>query len=341
MAEKILTITVPCYNSQDYMEHSIQSLLPGGNDVEIIIVDDGSKDRTGEIADNLAKQYPDIVRVIHQENGGHGEAVNTGMRNATGHFFKVVDSDDSLSLKAYRRVLKFLKEVREEEKELDMLVCNYMYDKQGVTHKKEIHYRNSLPINQFITWDDAGNFKPGHYILMHSVIYRTGLLRECGLELPKHTFYVDNLYVYEPLPYVKSLYYMDVCLYKYFIGRDDQSVNQKVMTSRVLQQLKVNEIMFRVYDLEAIEHEKLRNYMYSYLQIMCVITTAYLALDGTSEKWQIKKDFWKNMKQDNRPMYKHIMYKNMLGVLINVPGHVGKNIIKVGYRAANKIFGFN
>ena len=91
---KYLTITVPCYNSQDYMEHCIDSLLIGGEDVEILIVDDGSKDRTGEIADRYALEYPNIVKAIHQENGGHGEAVNAGIRNATGLYFKVVDSDD-------------------------------------------------------------------------------------------------------------------------------------------------------------------------------------------------------------------------------------------------------
>ena len=91
---KLLSVTVPCYNSEDYMENCIHSLLTGGPEVEIIIVDDGSTDRTGEIADKYAKDYPDIVKVVHQENGGHGEAVNTGLRYAEGLFFKVVDSDD-------------------------------------------------------------------------------------------------------------------------------------------------------------------------------------------------------------------------------------------------------
>lgn len=94
---KLLSIAVPCYNSEDYMRHCIETLLPGGEDVEIIIVDDGStKDRTAEIADEYAAKYPGIVKAVHQENGGHGEAVNTGLRNATGLYFKVVDSDDWL-----------------------------------------------------------------------------------------------------------------------------------------------------------------------------------------------------------------------------------------------------
>ena len=86
---------------------------------------------------------------------------------------------------------------------------------------------SNLPKDRIFTWKEAGHFHKGQYILMHSVIYRTKLLVECGLELPKHTFYVDNIYVYKPLPSVRTLYYMDVDFYRYFIGRDDQSVNER------------------------------------------------------------------------------------------------------------------
>ena len=90
---KLLSIAIPCYNSQDYMEHCIRTLLVGGEDVEILIVDDGSKDATPEIADSYAKRYPTIIRAVHQENGGHGSAVNAGIRHATGLYYKVVDSE--------------------------------------------------------------------------------------------------------------------------------------------------------------------------------------------------------------------------------------------------------
>ena len=179
------------------MEHCILSLLPGGDDVEILIVDDGSKDRTAEIADEYERKYPGIVRAIHQENGGHGEAVNAGIRNATGLFFKVVDSDDWVDYEAYMKILKKLRELAGGDTVLDMFIANYVYEKEGVRHKKIMRY-SSLPQDKIFTWNEAGRFHKGQYILMHSVIYRTQLLRECGLELPKHTFYVDNIYVYKP-----------------------------------------------------------------------------------------------------------------------------------------------
>ena len=109
---KLITFTVPCYNSAAYMDHCIETLLTAGEDAEIILVDDGSKDDTGKIADAYAEKYPTIVRVIHQENGGHGEGVNQGIRNATGVYFKVVDSDDWLDTDALQQVLAELLEER-------------------------------------------------------------------------------------------------------------------------------------------------------------------------------------------------------------------------------------
>ena len=206
---KLLTFAVPCYNSQAYMEHCVETLLEGGDDVEIILVDDGSKDDTGAIADRYAAQYPDIVRVVHQENGGHGEGVNQGLRRAQGLYYKVVDSDDWADVDALRKVIAKLREFSQMEHPVDMLVCNYVYEHVEDQTQKVMRYTNVFPQNRVFTWDEIGRFRPSQYLLMHSVFYRTQLLRGCGLELPKHTFYVDNIFVYQPLPFVKTLYYMD------------------------------------------------------------------------------------------------------------------------------------
>ncbi|MBP3341180.1 MAG: glycosyltransferase, partial [Peptococcaceae bacterium] len=274
--QKVLSIAIPSYNSEAYMANCIESLLIGGDDVEILIVNDGSKDGTAQIADAYAAKYPNIIRAVHQENGGHGEAVNAGLRNATGRYFKVVDSDDWVDPKAYKEILALLKQMIAQETQLDMLISNFIYDKQGVTYKKVMHYRSVLPKDQIFTWDQIGHFQKGQYILMYSVIYRTQLLRDCAMELPKHTFYVDNIFVYQPLPFVKTIYYLDVDFYHYFIGRDDQSVNEKVMIKRLDQQIRVNKLMADYYDLSdktVVPNKKLRNYMYNYLEIITCISS--------------------------------------------------------------------
>ena len=190
---KLLTFAIPCYNSQDYMEKCIDSILVGGEDVEILIIDDGSKDRTAEIADDYARRYPTIVKAIHQENGGHGEAVNAGIRNASGIYFKVVDSDDWVDEFAYLQILDKLRELVGSENNLDMLLANYVYEKEGAKRKKVMR-QTGFPKDEVFTWSDIRHFYKGHYILMHSVIFRTKLLKDCHLRLPEHTFYVDNLY---------------------------------------------------------------------------------------------------------------------------------------------------
>ena len=146
---------------------------------------------------------------------------------------------------------------------LDMLLANYVYEKEGAKHKRVMR-QTGFPKDQIFTWSDVRHFYKGHYILMHSVIYRTKLLRECGLELPKHTFYVDNIYVYKPLPHVRTMYYMDVDFYRYYIGREDQSVNEKVMISRLDQQIFVTKTMIDMYQLKNVKCKKLRNYMLNY-----------------------------------------------------------------------------
>ena len=176
---KLLTIAVPCFNSAAYMKKCIESLLPGGDAVEILIVDDGStKDNTAEITDMYEEKYPRIVRAIHQPNKGHGGAVNTGIENATGMYFKVVDSDDHLSGKAYKQVLRKLKEFAGQEEPVDLLISNFVYDKELENRHKIMQYRSSLPVGREFTWDEAKRFRKGQYILMHSVIYRTQILRD-------------------------------------------------------------------------------------------------------------------------------------------------------------------
>ena len=224
---KILSIAVPCYNSEAYMEKCIDSLLVGGEEVEILIVDDGSKDGTAEIADRYQEKYPTIVKAIHQENKGHGGAVNTGVENATGLYFKVVDSDDWVNPEAYQKILNVLAEVIRGPKTLDLLISNYVYEKEGAKRKRVMRYAKSLPEGRFFGWDEAKALGKTHYLLMHSLIYRTSLLRECGMKLPEHTFYVDNLVAFIPLPYVKTMYYLDVNFYRYFIGEPTSRLTRK------------------------------------------------------------------------------------------------------------------
>ena len=338
---KLLSFAIPCYNSAAYMEKCIKSCLAGGDDVEIIIVDDGStKDDTLKIAKEYEAKYPNIVKAVHQENGGHGQAVNTGLTNATGMFFKVVDSDDWVDVKSYKKILTKLKSFVEEDDLPDMLIANYVYEKVGAKRKKVIHYENALPVDRMFGWNEMGHFKVDQYILMHSVIYRTQLIKEFGLKLPEHTFYVDNIFVFEPLPVVQKMYYMNVNFYRYFIGREDQSVNETVMISRIDQQLRVTRRLIDSYLGNKPVNERCRKYMVTYLRIMMEVSSIFLIISGTDENLVKKKELWKYVKDSDSKLYKELRYI-ILGNTVNLPGKVGRGISNTGYKVMNKLIGFN
>ena len=342
---KLLSVAIPCYNSAAYMCKCIDSLLTGGEDMEILIVDDGSSDRTAEIADRYQVMNPNVIRVIHKENGGHGSAVNAGLEAATGLYFKVVDSDDWVKDSALQQILEYLRSTAGTAPQLDMLISNFVYDKVGEKRHKVMQYRRSLPTDRIFTWSDVKRFHKGHYILMHSVIYRTGLLRECGLHLPEHTFYVDNLYVFEPLPYVRNMYYMDVNFYHYFIGRQDQSVNQQVMISRLDQQIRVNKLMVDYYtDRERRSRiasmPMCRSYMYNYLEIITTISSVLALCSYTREDMERKKELWEYIRRKDFFLYSKLR-RGIFGIAMNVPGRGGRNITVGGYNIVRHFFNFN
>ena len=310
---KHLTITVPCFNSEDYLERCVDSLVVGGENVEIIIVNDGSTDRTGEIAERYARQFPDIVTVVHKENGGHGSGVNTGLALASGMYFKVVDSDD----------------------------CNYTYNHLDEGTEKTIHYKNVFPVGKVCTWDQIGMFRPSQYLVMHALVYRTDILRKSGVVLPEHTFYVDNLFAYCPLPCVESICYLDIDLYQYYLGREDQSVNEKVLIARIEQQIRVTKMVAESVDLNAVRrrYPKLANYMCRNISIMMAISSIHLLLRGDERARTRHFELWSDIKRSDPGLYYRLRYTKLSG-FTNLPGKLGKLATVGGYRLARKIYQF-
>lgn len=337
---KLLTVAIPCYNSQDYMEHAVETALVGGEDIEILIVNDGSSDETAQIADKLEKDNPGIVRAIHQENGGHGQAVNTGIENAKGLYFKVLDSDDWFDRNALLKILDLLRGFVEDGIGIDMFIANYVYEKPSIHKHKAIRYTTALPEEKVFGWSDIKHFKVSQNILMHSVIYRTKLLRQCGLKLPKHTFYVDNIFVYQPLPFVKTMYYLNADLYRYFIGRDDQSVNETVMLGRIDQQIKVNKLMIESHDLSKFRNKKLRDYMLKYLTMMMTVSSVFLIKEGSEESLEKRAELWRFLKEQSPTMFR-MVNRYALSRPMQFRGKAGRQMVVWGYKLSRKFYGFS
>ena len=346
MTQKIITFGIPCYNSADYMDHCIESILEGSayaDDVQIVIVDDGSaKDDTPAKADAWQRRHPDIVKAVHQENGGHGMAVLKGLESADGIYSKVVDSDDWLDGDALAALLDSLRKTVESGERVDLFVTNYVYEHTADGTHHTVDYARVLPQGRVFGWDQVGHFLMSQNLLMHSLCYRADVLRaDGGVPMPAHTFYVDNIYAYVPLPRCKTIRYLNVDLYRYFIGREDQSVNEKVMAGRIDQQVRVTRIMMHAYHPYAdVKSAKLRSYMVNYFVIMMAICSVFSKISERPDAMDELAKLWAELKAYDHRLWRRCRL-GMVGIGTNLPGPVGKKFTLGAYRLAGKIVKFN
>lgn len=338
---KYLSVAVPCYNSQSYMKNCIESILKGGDDVEIIIIDDGSTDDTGKIADEYGAKYPDLIKVIHQQNGGHGEGVNQGVLNSTGLYFKVVDSDDWLNEEALKKFLERVKSDFGKNESPDMYVCNYVYEHSADNSTYTMSYKDKFPPKKIFSWDEVKAFGPTQYMMMHSVAFKTKFLQKNYVLLPKHTFYVDNLFMYRPLPYVETISYLDLDLYRYFIGREDQSVNEKIIIKRLDQQFRVTELMIDSHKMSEIRKKsrRLYGYMLHHMAIMMIINASFSFLSKEREKIDDFYTLWKKIKEKDLYLYKALKYRSFAALTL-LPGKIGRKAYVTGYKVFKRIIKF-
>ena len=339
---KYITFVVPSYNSEAYLDRCIRSLLPGGDDVEIIIVNDGSTDNTGKIADSYANLHPNTVKVVHKKNGGHGSGVNAGIERANGIYFKVVDSDDWVDSDSYIILLNKIRESVEQGGEaIDLFVTNYVYNRLDEKTFHRIHYKNVFDSNRITTWDDARRFTVSQYLMMHSLTFKTDVIRKAGVKLPEHTFYVDSIIAYQPLPYVGTLMYLDIDFYQYYIGREDQSVNEKNMIRRIDQQFAVTRIVMNSYNIKDIRTKspKLANYMVRQISILLSITSILCSLADTYEYTLKMKELWLELEMMDRSLYKQVRYFSF-NVISTLPRPVCKKVSVFCYRFAKRTYMF-
>ena len=337
---KLLTVIIPCYNSEEYMRRAILSAISGGEEVEILIIDDGSTDHTLSIAKEYEKKHPSIVRAIHKENGGHGSTINTGLRLASGLYLKVLDSDDYFDEESLKKALSTLHDLIADGNSVDLFICNYVYAKTDINKYKVMSYSYALPKDQLLTWKQIKSFKMHQNLIMHSIIFRTKLLLDCKLTLPEHTFYVDNIFAYIPLPQVKSLFYLDINLYQYYIGREDQSVNELVMINRIDQQIKVTKILIDSHNLMNIKNTRLRKYMIKYLAMMMIVSSVLLVKDGTPESLAKRDELWRYLKSSNNSVY-NIIKLRKFGYPLQAKSKSGRIVVIWGYHIFRQIYGFN
>ena len=336
---KYLSFVVPSYNSEKYLNKCVDSLLKGNEDVEIIIVNDGSSDNTLKIANEYKEKYPSIVKVIDKENGGHGSGVNAGLKVATGLYFKVVDSDDWVDESSYLKLLNQIKEHYNNNTLVDLYFTNYVFERLDLNKSHTENFiKKRFPNNKVFTWNEVKAFKPYEFILMHMVVFKLDVLKKCEMELPENCFYVDSCFAYKPLRYVNTMYYMDVDFYRYYVGRPDQSVTFSNMTKRYHMQLLVTKTMLGYYSYDEIKSlpRKQFKFLKHELAMKLYLALFYVYIDLNKEKLEAYKEYWNDIKNKDKKMYRKLRYGSIFTVSELLIRPIKRIAVKIGYKVLTK-----
>lgn len=224
---KLLTIAIPAYNVEKYIAYCLSSCIVNINlqkYLEVIIINDGSTDNTKTIVESYRKRFPKLFHIIHKENGGHGSCINTGIMNATGKYFKILDSDDWLNTNTLESLIEQL--LYETS---DVILHDYYFVDSTTLQKLRIQtpfdskkQKYTKPSSQIYTFPSICN---DLYMRMHTLTFKTSILKSQNITITEHCFYVDQEYVIYPIPYITTLHYIPEVLYMYRIQNKEQSMH--------------------------------------------------------------------------------------------------------------------
>lgn len=321
------------------MRRAIESALSGGRDVEVLIIDNGSVDDTLAIARKYEAAYPEQVRAVYQENKGHGGAVNTAMELAEGVFFKVCNAEDCLDEETLKEVLSVLRYAISGSQTLDVLISDYVFEKENGRKKRCMHYVGNYPQNCIFNWEEV--IRPiamPRIVLMQSLTFRTSLLKECHLSLPEHNNYDDNLMVALPMNHAKKLYYLHRPFYHHTIEVCDKESDDAVIMANVHQQIKITQMIIDSYDSRHIKKQQ-QQFMILFTGTLMAVCTVMLLRLNTQESMQMRDDLWEYLKKKDLFYFMKIR-RSFVGRAINIPGRRGRQLAVDCYQFAHKFYGF-
>ena len=300
---KILAIGIPSYNGEIYLDRCINTFIhPELEDkIEVIIVNDGSKDKTKEIAECYARKYPNTIRVINKENGGHGSAVNAALYSTNAKYYKVVDCDDWVDTNELVKLVKFLEKndvdlVASSYETVDMITGYSNYINNNVKEYEKIYKLNELDTKRL-------------YISIHATTYKTSLLQKNNIKLQEKTFFVDVEYQLLPFQYIKTIAFVDYPVYKYMVGNVNQSVDK---TNFVKRYDDHNRVVYRILDF--LKNAKLNEKQKEYVEnVFTKVLYTHYALscyyDNDIERGRTRAIIFDNYLKTTNPYYYDLMGK--------------------------------
>ena len=338
-SEPLVTFVVPCYNSAAFMSRAVDSILAVDHDFEVLLVNDGSRDNTSEVAHAYAARDSRVI-AVDQENANWGGVVNNALSRARGTYFKILDSDDYFEKRALRRVLSTLARVVEEGEAPDLLITNYVYDHLASNSERVMQYRSFFPRGRVFTWNEMGKQGLDKFIMIHAAWYKTAILRESGVHLPEKVSYMDSILLLHPMPYVKTLMYLNVEPYHYIIGREGQSVEIDVVKKNIDQQLLASRLAIDDIDYGPL-YEREPNcamLMSGYVSCMMSTSTIHLYMIGTPDAVQKNRELWDYLRDKNPVLYEQVRH-SWAGRAYRKTA-LGRLLARGGYSFARKIYKF-
>lgn len=236
--EKILTVVIPSYNVENFLQQTLESFIEESilDKIEVLIVNDGSTDKTEAIGKEYEEKYPQTFRVISKENGGHGSTINRGIVESKGKYFKVVDGDDWVNTADFKRLVEKL-----EVCDADYVITNYYEVNEQTGGKSAVEYKKILDGEAKNSW--RGNFREivGKILpSMHALVLKSKILKEHQIRLDEHCFYVDVEYILYPIPYVETVEYFDLYVYMYRLAQATQSVSMQGFRKHIQNHIQVS-----------------------------------------------------------------------------------------------------
>jgi len=336
--KKLITFAIPSYNSEAFLSIALDSLLPAKDDIEVLIINDGSIDKTADVACDYVRKYPQTFRLINQNNKGHGGAINTAIKEATGLYFKVLDSDDWVDEKALKSLVAYIKESGDD---VDLILMDYTYrfgyQKLGDT----MTYRHSLKPKRRYEFSEVKNFTIKEAITLHSAIYALRVLQEANILLPEHVSYEDNLFVYIALAHSNSVYYIHESLYQYLIGRIGQSVSNDVLARKIPQLLAATSAAFNYMDIMPLRKSNrgLYRLLRHHLRMNIFYACYGCQYKGNKDSNKLMSKCFKELKKANHAQWKVVRRKPSVW-MVSQKGSGGKAVAKMLIGFAHKIFSF-
>lgn len=229
---KLLSIIVPSYNMEKYLAKGLKSVLHISDPsvLDVIVVNDGSKDRTLEIARNFEFQYPNIVTIIDKENGNYGSCINAGLKVAKGKYIKILDADDSFITSNFEQLVNVLSKI-----DADIFFTDLIKE---YTSGKKIEYHFDLPVQKVTDIRKVCNSNAFIDIQMPAITYRTKLLKDIKYHQTEGISYTDLEWCFSPVTQVETVYYLNIPVYLYLLGREGQTMDSSVMNKRISHTMK-------------------------------------------------------------------------------------------------------